>query len=114
MVTSGIAPWWNTRSLCLALRPVALTLLALMAMASPATAQTAVGRPMPAWQVAAGEKLTFDAASIRPTEPGKFTPPNFPLGVDESYTATRGRLTGVFPLWPLISCAYMGVRAPSQ
>jgi hypothetical protein len=34
---------------------------------------------VPEWQKAAGGKLSFEVASIKPGTPGKFTPPNFAL-----------------------------------
>jgi bla regulator protein BlaR1 len=42
---------------------------------------------VPDWQTAAGGKMEFAVASIRPGKPGEFTYPNFPNSVDDSYTA---------------------------
>ena len=42
---------------------------------------------MPDWQKAAGGKMEFDVASIRLSKAGEFTPPNFPISNDDSYTA---------------------------
>jgi bla regulator protein BlaR1 len=42
---------------------------------------------VPDWQTAAGGKMEFAVASIRPGKPGEFTYPNFPISNDDSYTA---------------------------
>jgi bla regulator protein blaR1 len=61
---------------------------------------------VPQWQTAAGGKMSFDVASIRPSKPGTFTPPNFPLSNDESYGPTAGLFEADFPLMVYIEFAY--------
>jgi uncharacterized protein (TIGR03435 family) len=45
------------------------------------------GPKVPDWQTAAGGKMEFAVASIRPGKPGEFTYPNFPISNDDSYVA---------------------------
>jgi bla regulator protein BlaR1 len=76
-------------------------------------AQSAVG-PAPAnqtptateWQAAARNKMEFDVASVRQSPPGTFTPPNFPLSRDDSYTPNGGLFSADFPLVVYIEFAY--------
>jgi bla regulator protein blaR1 len=77
------------------------------------TAQTTSGeilsaRPnaMPAWQAAAGKHMEFEVASIRLGEPGKFTPPNIALNIDDESIATGGRFFADFPLPVYVEFAY--------
>jgi len=51
---------------------------------------------VPQWQTAAGGKNTIRRASIRPSKPGTFTPPNFPLSNDDSYGPTAGLFEPIF------------------
>jgi hypothetical protein len=51
---------------------------------------------VPQWQTAAGGKMSFDVASIRPSKPGTFTPPNFPLSNDDFLRTYCGPLRGRF------------------
>lgn len=69
---------------------------------------------VPAWQTAAGGKLSFDVASIRPTKPGEFTLPNFPMSPDDSYSPNGGLLTADFPVMTYIEFAYKLWLAPAQ
>lgn len=57
-------------------------------------------------QQAAGGKLSFEVASIRPSEPGKFTPPTFPLSADNSFGPNTGIFSADFPLIVYIEFAY--------
>jgi bla regulator protein BlaR1 len=50
--------------------------------------------------------MSFDVASIRPSKPGTFTPPNFPLSNDDSYGPTAGLFEADFPLMVYIEFAY--------
>ena len=50
--------------------------------------------------------MSFDVASIRPSKPGTFTPPNFPLSNDDSYGPTAGIFEAHFPLIVYIEFAY--------
>ena len=61
---------------------------------------------MPQWQIAAGGKLAFEVASVKPIERDKFRPPSFPLSNDDAFRATGGRFTASFPLSVLITFAY--------
>jgi bla regulator protein blaR1 len=61
---------------------------------------------VPEWQTGAGGKMAFEVASIRPSAPGTFTPPNFPLSNDDSYKAVHGVFSADFPLWVYIQFAY--------
>lgn len=47
--------------------------------------------PAPEWQTAAGGKMEFDIASIRPAEPGSFFPPNINMAIDDTVLAPGGR-----------------------
>jgi uncharacterized protein (TIGR03435 family) len=59
-------------------------------------------------------QMKFEVASIRPTKPGEFTPPNFPLDEGDAYAPTGGRFTAVFPLSVYISFAYKLSLTPEQ
>jgi bla regulator protein BlaR1 len=61
---------------------------------------------IPQWQTAAGGKMTFEVASIRPSKPDTFTPPNFALSPDDSYISTGGIFTADFPVATYIEFAY--------
>lgn len=61
---------------------------------------------VPQWQTAAGGKLAFEVASIKPAEPGKFHPPSFPLSNDDAFRPTGSRFAADFPLSVLIPFAY--------
>ncbi len=63
--------------------------LAMLAVSVPiALAQTAApSSQMPDWQKKAGGHLEFEVASIHLGKPGVFTPPNFPMSNDDSYTS---------------------------
>jgi len=58
--------------------------------------------------------MSFEVASIRPTKPGEFTPPNFALSADDSYTKTGGLFTADFSVMTYIEFAYKLWLAPSQ
>lgn len=58
------------------------------------------------WQAAAGSKMEFDVASVRQSPPGTFTPPNFPLSRDDSYSLNGGLFSADFPLIVYIEFAY--------
>ncbi len=45
----------------------------------------------PVWETAAGGAMSFEVASIHPSDPDKFTPPIFPLDFGDSYAETGGR-----------------------
>jgi len=86
-----------------------LLLAFIMSPGGQLFAQT--GNAIPAWQTAAGGKMELEVASIR-LNPGKFVPPNFPIGNDDAYADTGGLMRGDFPLYAYITFAYK-IR-PSQ
>ncbi len=65
------------------------------------------------WQTAAGGKMAFDVASIKPSE-GGFTPPGFPLDAGNAFTPTGGRFFANFPLLTFITFAYKIRPTPDQ
>jgi hypothetical protein len=90
-------------------KKLALVAVAWMAVVAPfasgqgkAAPEGQAVTPIPQWQTAAGGKMTFEVASIRPSKPDTFTPPNFALSSDDSYLSTGGIFNAIF-LWPLIS-----------
>src|SRR5579871_6283226 len=62
----------------------------------------------PQWQTAAGGKLAFEVASVKPVPsgPDHFRPPSFPLSNDDAFRPTGGRFSATFPLPVLITFAY--------
>jgi bla regulator protein blaR1 len=75
---------------------------------------------VPQWQIDAGGKMAFEVASIKPSPPGAFRPPNFPLDPGDSFTnlqtkeAPGSRFFAVFPLSVYITFAYKIMPAPEQ
>jgi bla regulator protein blaR1 len=69
---------------------------------------------IPDWQTAAGDKMAFEVATIRPAKPDTFTPSNFPLSADDSYMPNGGRLSADFPLSTYIAFAYKLTLTPEQ
>jgi len=76
-----------------------------IAIAQPST--------IPDWQTAAGGKMAFEVASIKPST-GKFTPPAFPLDAGDAFASTGGRFSADFPLWVFITFAYKLTLTPEQ
>ena len=70
--------------------------------------------PAPEWQTAAGGKMEFDVASIRPAEPGSFFPSNINMAIDDTVLPPGGRLSADFPLRVYIEFAYKIMPAPEQ
>jgi hypothetical protein len=60
----------------------------------------------PEWQLAAGGKMEFEVASIKPGEVGKFSPPNIALNIDDTPIPPGGRFTADFTLPVYIEFAY--------
>lgn len=58
---------------------------------------------VPDWQTAAGGKMAFEVASVKPSK--QFEPPNFPLSAENAY-APGGRLSATFQLYTYITFAY--------
>ena len=84
-------------------------LIALSPASAPARAQTPVDT-MPEWQRAAGGKLSFEVASIRPADPAKRTPSNFIMDVNDLFYAgasnPHGHLVAQLSLQGYINFAY--------
>ena len=78
------------------------------------------GQAVPDWQVAAGGKMAFEVASVKPSPEGPFRPPNFPLDPGDSFVTIptgelpRGRFSASFPLIIYITFAYKIQPAPEQ
>jgi bla regulator protein BlaR1 len=76
--------------------------------------------PIPQWQLAAGGKMAFEVASVKPSPPGAFRPPNFPLDPGPAFAAPRtgepprGRFSAHFPLIVYITFAYKLSLTPDQ
>jgi uncharacterized protein (TIGR03435 family) len=88
-----------------------------IATAVPATSQehqTAQPPTAPDWQTAAGGKMVFEVASIKPSDHGKFMPPAFALDAGDSYASNGGRFFADFPLWVYITFAYKLTLTPEQ
>jgi bla regulator protein blaR1 len=67
----------------------------------------------PPWQTAAGGKMAFEVAAVKPSV-GTFTPPNFPLDAGDAYATTGGRFSADFPLSVYITFAYKLTLTPEQ
>ena len=76
-------------------------------------AAAAQSPPVPPWQTAAGNKLAFDVASIRPST-GAFSSPVFPLDNSDAYRPTGGRFKADFPLLVYVQFAYKLRFDPEQ
>jgi bla regulator protein BlaR1 len=74
------------------------------------------------WQAAAGGKMGFEVASIKPSTSEAFTHagdrafkyPPFPLDAGDAFTQTGGRFTANFPLPAFINFAYKIAPTPDQ
>jgi bla regulator protein blaR1 len=64
---------------------------------------TAQSPGVPAWQTAAGGKMAFEVASVKPAK--GFRPPIFPLNLGDAKTP-GGRFSGTFPLVICVAFAY--------
>src|SRR5580692_11435398 len=95
----------------MAVRSTFLLLAGWLATASPEQTEAPA---VAAWQIAAGGKMAFEVASIRPSDPGKFTPPAFPLDAGDAYASTGGRFSADFPLSVYITFAYKLSPTPEQ
>jgi hypothetical protein len=82
--------------------------------------QTSHSPAIPGWQAAAGGKMSFEVASVKPSLPDTWGPPSFPLGSGDAFTdlgsgdPPRGRFTADFPLPIYIEFAYKISPAPEQ
>jgi bla regulator protein BlaR1 len=104
----------DSRELRMNRNRTALCLAFAIALNAPLGISQSPQPPVPEWQTAAGGKMSFDVASIRPTKPDEFTPPNFPLSSDDSYAPNGGLLTADFPVMVYIEFAYKIWLAPAQ
>jgi uncharacterized protein (TIGR03435 family) len=66
---------------------------------------TAQSPGKPDWQTAAGGKMAFEVASVKPTKRPKFPPTIFPLDTGNAKTA-GGRFSATLPLVPYVAFAY--------
>jgi bla regulator protein blaR1 len=66
---------------------------------------TAQSPGVPDWQTAAGGKIVFEVASVKPTKRPKFPPTIFPLDTGNAKTA-GGRFSATLPLVTLVAFAY--------
>jgi uncharacterized protein (TIGR03435 family) len=86
--------------------------------AAPLVAQQSAS--LPQWQIDAGGKMAFEVASIKPSPPGAFRPPNFPLDPGDSFVnlqtseAPGSRFFAGLPLSVYITFAYKMMPAPEQ
>ena len=82
--------------------------LAFQSTTQLARAQTEAkqAQSTPDWQKAAGGKMEFEVASIRPAGTGAFVPPNFGLNIDDGPIPPGGLFTADFPLAIYIGFAY--------
>ena len=98
-----------TRKLVLSLAGLAAVTVPLVFGMMHATQIHAQSPALSDWQTAAGGKMEFGSASIRPGTPGAFTPPNFALDAGDTFGDTvdpNGRLSADFPLPVYIMFAY--------
>jgi len=65
----------------------------------------ASGPETPAWQQAAGGRMEFEVASVRPDD-GEFKPPSFALSADDWFREPSGRFHADFALPTYIEFAY--------
>jgi uncharacterized protein (TIGR03435 family) len=66
---------------------------------------TAQSPGVPDWQTAAGGKMAFEVASVKPTKRPRFPPTIFPLDTGDAKTA-GGRFSAAFPLVGYVAFAY--------
>jgi len=82
---------------------------------------TAVAAPVaggqerePDWETVAGGKMSFEAASVRPSKPGSFTPSRVGMNGEDYFRPTGGLFTADFPLATYITFAYKLLLSPDQ
>lgn len=63
-------------------------------------------RSIPAWQKAAGGKMSFEVASIRLAKPGTFRPSNMDLSIEDTSVPPGGRLFADASLESYVEFAY--------
>jgi bla regulator protein blaR1 len=96
----------NPMALSLSLgRKLALAAVSVTALALPIAVGILHAQDEPDWQKAAGGKMEFEVASVKPTV-GAGAPPLFPLSPDDAFAQTGGRFFAAFPLNAYIIFAY--------
>jgi bla regulator protein blaR1 len=80
---------------------------------TPPTAPAPQSPADPDWQVAATGKMSFEVASIRPSEPGTI-PANISMETDDNYRSTGGLFTADRTLETYINFAYKLHPTPEQ
>lgn len=78
----------------------------LKAQATTGDAPPADSHTTPAWQIAAGGHMSFEAASIRPAEPGARGRSNVSLYIEDEAIPPGGRLSSTAQLADFINFAY--------
>jgi len=101
-------------SLGIRIAPVSLALAALTLAAQTPRQVAPQQAPIPAWQSAAGGKMSFEVVSVRRAEPGPFLRPSFELGVEDSPVPPGGRFFASFALVDFIQFAYKIMPTPEQ
>jgi bla regulator protein blaR1 len=86
-------------------KKLALATTGMAALAAPVAIGILHAQDEPDWQAAAGGKMSFEVASVKPEKTPRDHPPNFPLD-DRNAKPLGGRLSASFPLWAYISFAY--------
>ncbi len=105
-MTKRVAQKFN-RSGKLLLSVVGLAVTVAFGLAMDAQSRSQPHR-VPEWQTAAGGKMEFEVATIRPNKPGTFIPPNFSMDAGDFYDPSdpHGRFSADFPLSFYIQFAY--------
>ena len=94
--------------------------IVINAQTKAGSGQTSHSQAVPGWQAAAGGKMAFEVASVKPSLPDTWAPPNFPLDPGDAFTdfgsgdPPRGRFTADFPLPVFIEFAYKFSPTPEQ
>jgi hypothetical protein len=60
---------------------------------------------LPQWQIAAGRKMAFEVASVKPY-PGAYRSAHFPLDAGSAYMFSGGRFSAAFPVFVYILFAW--------
>src|SRR5215469_8228330 len=66
------------------------------------------------WEIAAGGRMSFDVASVKPVDREAFHVPSFPLDSGEAFVPTGGRFSAVFPLRVYVQFAYKRPQASGE
>jgi len=104
---------WRSLALLLAAAVLPAAFAQQMPNPSPQTAQAPQSSADPEWETAAGGKMSFEVASIRPSEPGTL-PANISMETDDRYPPTGGLFTADRTLETYINFAYKLHPTPEQ